>query len=501
MWRERSKDSLIAGLPIVWVAAHVLGYMVLRVAPYVWYYAPLVPGLAWMAGYGVAMFERRLRCLFVFLIGAGLLVTMFGVAHQQAAFVLRGGSPPAPTMLISKVLPETKVDIYEQVGHWVSRHTFVTTTIGVSELGVMSYFSQRTAVDFLGLTKPSHASDIRRGDYLTVLTNYWPDLISLPMRNSIYDIDPQTEDWFHMLYHPIQKFQDDRFWGSPMTAWQRTDPAPQYAALPGAEADIGDGWTVLAIESNVADLHALSKNPSEKLSKSEHALLFRAHIRAGAHVGNRTLRLQPVLVDGGDGLNVVSRIVYTDRWMPGEEGWIDFPTTVRRPAHDAAYAIEIGWLETPDIRAHAALLAAQPQTNATNVQMFALSDGYAVGMNAPAATAQGATLHSQLLWRAGAHVGTNWTAFVHLRAKAGNTVAQSDHPLRHQGASFPASVWRTKCLYEDDFSINVPTNLARGQYELVVGLYNPTTGQRMTVDNAPHRTADGGIKLATVTVK
>ena len=150
---------------------------------------------------------------------------------------------------------------------------------------------------------------------------------------------------------------------------------------------------------------------------------------------------------------------------------------------------------------HAALLAAQPQTNATNVQMFALSDGYAVGMNAPAATAQGATLHSQLLWRAGAHVGTNWTAFVHLRAKAGNTVAQSDHPLRHQGASFPASVWRTKCLYEDDFSINVPTNLARGQYELVVGLYNPTTGQRMTVDNAPHRTADGGIKLATVTVK
>lgn len=486
-----------AALPF-WTVLHVAGYAVLGVAPYVWYFAPLLPGLSWLMGYGMASLLRRwsasgIAKSVVCLMALG---AMIGPAHAAAGAVMRGAVPPSSENWLSKTLPETKVDIYERAGRWIEANTPVTATIGVSELGVMAYFSERFAVDFLGLTRPDDLADVRHGDFLAGVLREFPDLMLLPMRNAIYDVDPQQEQWFLLLYEPVTRLEDRRFWGSPLTIWRRREPAAVYAPLPSAEARTSlDGWTIEAVAANVADLSILPPG--------NQPLLLRALLRAGpdaARQGNRLLRMQPILVDGGDGLFVASRVIRTDSWRPGEARWVDFPGVVTRPARQAAFAVEFTWEDAPEARAVAAYLPAQPECGAAEDSLLLLSDGYAVGLDAPPAIAPGAELRGRMVWRAG-RVPFHAHAFVHLRNAAGETVAQDDHVPRHRGATFPSLAWQRDCLYEDEYQIVAPQNLPPGQYTLTAGLYDPLTGVRLPVAPAPHRTADGAVQAARIEVR
>ena len=171
--------------------------------------------------------------------------------------VLNGGQPPDPSRIESKVLPETKVDVYERVGRWLNANTPPTATVGVTELGVMSYYAQRPTMDFLGLTQPQYLSDIRHGDFLAALLREQPDYVALNSVNAIYDINPQKENWFAKLYRPVQQFEDARFWGSPMTVWQRVAaPITTPITLTTPRHTLSDGWQVLAIESSARAVQA-----------------------------------------------------------------------------------------------------------------------------------------------------------------------------------------------------------------------------------------------------
>jgi hypothetical protein len=232
---KNDRAAWIELAPIVWAGAHAIGYTGLGVAPYVWYYAPLLPGLAIAAGFGLGLLtDRRMRvplpAEFVgVLVLAGAIVSP---AHAQAAQVLRGGTPPDAASLTSKILPETKVDVYESAGRWIEANTLPTSTLGMSELGVMSYFADRVAVDFLGLVRPEDRADVRHGDFLAQVLESMPTHNLLPMRNAVYDVDPQREAWFRTMYRAVHQIEDERFWGSPLTIWERTAPSPTWAALP-----------------------------------------------------------------------------------------------------------------------------------------------------------------------------------------------------------------------------------------------------------------------------
>lgn len=502
-----STTAWIALAPIAWAGTHAVGYTVLGVAPYVWYYAPLLPGLACAAGFGLGFLTRRRISISISLKLAGVLAVTSAVvipAHTQAAQVLRGGSPPDPRSLTSKILPETKVDVYEAAGRWIRANTLTTSTLGMSELGVMSYFSDRSTVDFLGLVRPQDAADVRHGDFLAQVLNAMPDYQLLPMRNAVYDVDPQGESWFQLFYRAVHRIDDTRFWGSPLTIWERTAPRPVWTALPnafpsqraGQADDLGNGWTISQIEANISDLGALPDG--------DQPLLIRARLRAGAAVGTRTLRMQPVLLEGGDGLTVVSRLVYTDRWKPGEERWIHFPTLTRRADTAQVYAVEFSWLESPDVRVSPALLPSQPHncdaSPRTTLDLLPMSSRVAVRIDSTSAATAGKIFSGRLLWRAGAPLRATLTTFVHLRNHTGAIVAQADHPTRHQGRLFPTTAWRTNCLYEDNFEVPLPANLPAGNYSLVIGLYDPSTGARLPVDAAPHRTDDGGVRIMTIVI-
>ncbi len=92
-------------------------------------------------------------------------------------------------------------------------------------------------------------------------------------------------------------------------------------------------------------------------------------------------------------------------------------------------------------------------------------------------------LNLRLYWQSEAVLPTDYTTFVHLRNAAGETVAQKDQPPLN--GAYPTSLWEPGEIISDSLTIPLPPDLPAGDYQLVVGLYDFQTGQRLTVPGNP----------------
>ena len=462
----------------------------------------MVPGLCMLIGLGMAWLLRRLQSgstrltqrigtWWGYIIGVSLALSLL-IGDALIIRIVRNGKPPEPFAIDAKVLPETKVDVYERVGRWIAANTSITATLGVSELGVMSYYAQRHAIDFLGLTQPQHSADIRHGDFLAGLLREQPDYVALSSVNAIYDVNPQTDVWFTHMYSKVVTIADERFWGSPMTIWQRVrTPITTSISLFAGNANLGEGWQITAANSNV------------RLIKDTQPLLVRLQLRAGKLVGNRTLRVQPVVLEGGDGLPVNSRLIYTDRWRAGEQRWVDIIINPPPNPREGAYEIQAQWLEGGPLT-RVGLLNVQPNLNdapaSQDVRLLNQSSDIGVLPIAPMVACAGSTPNLMLIWRGGNTHNRNYTVFLHLRDATNKTVAQGDGPPRNGGVLYPTSVWTTERI-ADTHALLIPQAVAAGEYALVVGLYDPSNDERLPIDPGLYRTPDGGVKIGALVVK
>jgi hypothetical protein len=87
-----------------------------------------------------------------------------------------------------------------------------------------------------------------------------------------------------------------------------------------------------------------------------------------------------------------------------------------------------------------------------------------------------------LFWRGEQNLTTNYSTFVHLVDAEGRVVAQKDslHP-----ANLPTTQWETNAYAVDAHRLTIPRGLPRGVYTLIVGVYDPATGLRLTRASAP----------------
>jgi hypothetical protein len=225
MWRRGQWVRLV----VAWGAAHLAGYTLLGVAPYSWYYAPLVPALVCSAALGVV---ESMRWVLGKLGNWGVGVGMLWAAGMLAALLwsdvamiqaLDGPVPP-PDDPVSKVLPEAKTGVYEQAGRWLRDHTPAQALVGVTEVGIMGYYSGRPMIDFLGLLEPDVAAALGRGDLYWALLRYQPDYLALIAVSPLYACDLRADAWFQAAYEPVHAFDDPRFWGSPLIVYRRRVP-------------------------------------------------------------------------------------------------------------------------------------------------------------------------------------------------------------------------------------------------------------------------------------
>jgi hypothetical protein len=100
------------------------------------------------------------------------------------------------------------------------------------------------------------------------------------------------------------------------------------------------------------------------------------------------------------------------------------------------------------------------------------------------------TLH----WEALGPLPADYTVFIHLISADGATIGQGDGPPL--GGQYPTSYWAAGEFLRDEHLLNVSADAPPGRARLLVGLYNPETGQRLPLGTNP----DGAVEIATLEV-
>lgn len=91
------------------------------------------------------------------------------------------------------------------------------------------------------------------------------------------------------------------------------------------------------------------------------------------------------------------------------------------------------------------------------------------------------SLRLRLYWQSIQPTATDYTGFVHLRTQSGELVAQKDQPPT--AGRYPTSLWDVGEIIPDEVIIPLPDDVA-SPYRLMVGLYDPRSGVRLSVPNS-----------------
>ena len=94
-----------------------------------------------------------------------------------------------------------------------------------------------------------------------------------------------------------------------------------------------------------------------------------------------------------------------------------------------------------------------------------------------------------LYWQADGPTAIPYTIFTHLMGPDGKLYGQWDNPP--VAGSYPTSDWQPNEHIVDQYQMPVSADAPPGEYHLLVGLYDPSTGQRLaTLDDSGQAATD-----------
>jgi mannosyltransferase len=99
----------------------------------------------------------------------------------------------------------------------------------------------------------------------------------------------------------------------------------------------------------------------------------------------------------------------------------------------------------------------------------------------------GDVLRLTLYWRARQRMTVSYTVFIHILGEDGNIWGQRDD-IPVQGA-YPTTGWVEGEVITDEYEITVKSDAPPGKYQIEVGMYNASTGQRLPIFD------EGGARL------
>lgn len=205
----------------------------------------------------------------------------------------------------------------------------------------------------------------------------------------------------------------------------------------------------------------------------------------------------------------------TRAWGAGEMVRDSFALTVPADAPPGLYELEVGWyspaLERLPVtcaadasaaghcRNEAFRIAVLPvdwaTTESAPLQPAGARFGEAITLEGFGWQVEPQAVEVTLRWSAERPLAADYTVFVHLVRPDGTTqspLAQGDAPPL--GGRWPTSLWLPGVALDDRHTVPLPDGLAPGSYDLVVGLYDPITGQRLALPDGA-----GSQRLATLT--
>jgi hypothetical protein len=153
-------------------------------------------------------------------------------------------------------------------------------------------------------------------------------------------------------------------------------------------------------------------------------------------------------------------------------GWYDPATQERLPVGDddsiRVAVVPVAWEGTGE-QAMSPLDARFSSADSSNAIIL---EGYYAEIDPEA-------VRLTLRWSAAGYLDTDYTVFVHLVTPGsdGQPLAQADGPP--MAGRWPTSLWLPGVALDDLHTIPLPPDLPPGDYHLLVGLYDPATGDRL----------------------
>jgi len=183
---------------LAWTALYFVGYSVLGVNRYFWYYAPLVPAATVLIGEGVVGVVRGL---------AHLRLPRPALAGLAALLVVCLLALPLAGSLSIAWRPDSRLDVYREIGEWLQAETPAGATVGALEVGIIGYYARRPMIDFAGLIQPQVAAQLdAAGNYgrsaTWAIQHDWPDYVVLqqPAFSGL-----AATGWFRASYAPVRQ--------------------------------------------------------------------------------------------------------------------------------------------------------------------------------------------------------------------------------------------------------------------------------------------------------
>ena len=497
-------------LAAAWGVLHLLAYAVMGVAPYRWYYAPLLPGAILPGACGLDGLDRALRhegarlrrrsgTIRRGMVGGTAIlllaaqVTSFG---WIAAWLDHGGP-------VGAMLPVVDWQAYRETGQWLHDHTPPEAAVGVAEVGQIGFYADRPMTDYLGLLQPDVAAALARRDVYSWLPAHAPDyLVFQRFRGRppvIYNYTLADDPWFRASYREAAEFDDPRYAYGPVTVFERVLPLREMVARPvtadfgplrliGLATDgrdlAGDGEAVrVRLDWDVVGtppprLHVAVTAPDVPGSPTFDGI-YEAANWAGRFSTWHTLVLPEGLPPGGIPLIVSA----------APEGGGDY----------AARAV--GWLDVSFPRGTASDPDA-PTFSRHVVTWHHRSGAAQIRLTDSAVTVEDGRLLLRLTWFAADDLMTDYTLFVHLRpsGEAAPLVQADGQPL---GGTYPTSLWNAGEVIPDTITLDGLPEEA-GTYEVVIGWYTAPDGPRLTLDSGGDSlllarvivAADGRVRVA-----
>ncbi len=183
-----------------WMGLIFVAYSAMGIPAASNYYAALMPFLMMVSGLGVVQLQEALLTRRPAWRRRAGLVTGVLVAPLLVAAV-------TPTVGRVQTHPEPRYWTYRETGEWLAAETPEGASVGLVEIGIVGYYSQRPIVDICGLVSPAVGSHLATGDVSWPIRTYRPDYVLLhdPPWSALEG--PIVEaSWFRSGYEEVRKF-------------------------------------------------------------------------------------------------------------------------------------------------------------------------------------------------------------------------------------------------------------------------------------------------------
>jgi hypothetical protein len=179
----------------------------------------------------------------------------------------------------------------------------------------------------------------------------------------------------------------------------------------------------------------------------------------------------------------------TSDWLP-DEVWPDGHTLSIAAAAAGPYRVEVSFYDPATLEllgagpAAVGFVVVAPDAESLSTGPALAQFGDCIELLAVDAPAEGwtggVTQQVRLTWQrtalsTGAECG-RYTMFVHLAGPQGLAAQRDQEPL---GGFYPTDAWLLHAPVTDSYALALPPEVPPGDYQLLVGLYDPETGQRL----------------------